>query len=85
MTFSEAAVQWEFRDALQPHLQRATVVARRAALAGITNLEASQSLTVHEDLLGAPGALERLKAIDVQILALWPTARVSKVVYVLVM
>jgi hypothetical protein len=43
-----------------------------AGVAGIAILEGSQPRAVREALLGAPGALERLKAIDAQIAALRP-------------
>jgi hypothetical protein len=56
-------------------LTAATVAAqeaRRAALAGIAALEGSQPRAVREALLGAPGALDRLKVLDAQIAALRP-------------
>jgi hypothetical protein len=63
--WSEATGRWE----LKPEVAAARA-ARRAALAEIARLEATQPRAVREAVLGLPGGAERLAAIDAEIVRL---------------
>jgi hypothetical protein len=65
MTYSEAAVQGEFRDATQPHLRQAALDARRAALAQIAELRDSQHDLVRRLVL-APDELARAQLLAIE-------------------